>query len=103
MKHHQPVGAPPQGAKPWQPVRLFPALAFTGGYQNQKYTIATECINTATGEQQFVHVKKSDNWLLHACRGSGYRRGDLKRSKILDALLEKALMKMEESAVAMIP
>ena len=100
MKHHQPVGAPPPGAKSWQPIRLLPALAFTGGYQNQTYTIATECINTATGEQQFVHVKKSDNWLLHACRGSGYRRGDLKRSKILDTLLEKALMKMEESAVA---
>ena len=100
MQHHRPVGAPPPGAKQWQPVSLRPALVFTGGYQNKEYSIATETVNTGTGEQQFVHVKKSDPWLLHACRGSGYRRGDLKRSKILDTLLEKALMKMEESAVA---
>ena len=104
MDHPRPVlnlrMPPSPEAKQWRPVSLSPALVLSGGYQNRKYNIATETVNTATGEQQFVHVKKSDNWLLHACRGSGYKREDLKRSKILDILTEKAVMAMEGSAVA---
>ena len=36
--------------------------------------------------------------MLHACRGSGYRRGDLKRSKIIDILGKKAAMALAEDA-----
>ena len=43
-------------------------------------------------EELFIKVCKNDTWLLHACRGSGYRKGDLKRSSILTLLADKAAL-----------
>ena len=84
MQPHRPIGSPPKGATKWEPVVLRASLGFTGGYQNKHYSLVTETVSTDQGDQHFVTVKKNDTWLLHACRGSGYRRGDLRRSTIMD-------------------
>ena len=67
-------------------------MVVSGGYQNKRYDLDTETVSTAAGDEHFVAVKHSLPWLLHACKGSGYSRGDLKRSRIIDDLRQKAVI-----------
>ena len=92
MEDHQPIGTPPTKTTRWQPVSVTTAVVVYGGYQNKTYALDTEIVDTASGQQQFVSVKQCMPWLLHACRGSGYRRGDLKRSRIIYDLKQKAVI-----------
>ena len=72
-------------------------MVVSGGYQNKRYDLDTEPVSTAAGDEHFVAVKHSMPWLLHACKGSGYRRGDLKRSRIIDDLRQKAVSALENN------
>ena len=96
MEDNQPIGAPPTKTARWQPISVGTAVVVSGGYQNKTYALDTENVDTSKGQQQFVPVKYGMCWLLHACKGSGYRNGDLKRSTIIDDLKIKAANALTE-------
>ena len=85
-----PIGPRPSGSVQWKPISLRTSCVFFGGYQNKGYAVDCESVLVDNREEMFIKVSKQDTWLLAACRGSGYRKGDLKRSAILELLAEKA-------------
>ena len=86
-----PIGPAPSGSLRWKPISLQTSCVFSGGYQNKSYAMDCESVLVSNREQVFIKVTKTESWLLAACRGSGYRRGDLKRSSILELLTAKAI------------
>ena len=90
IEGHQHICTQPSKTSQWQPISVHTAVVVSGGYQNKTYALDTENVDTSKGQQQFVPVKYGMCWLLHACKGSGYRNGDLKRSTIIDDLKIKA-------------
>ncbi len=90
MECPKPLGPTPLGACKWSSVDLKTQMTFQGGYQKKSHPLDLQAIHTTKGTEHFVAVRKTEIWLLAACRGPSYRRGDLSRSKIIEILKTKA-------------
>ncbi len=59
-------------------------MTFRGGYNDKPYVVPVHTIDANGETLTFVHADKNAMWLLAACKGSRFRKGDLKRSRLLE-------------------
>ena len=76
----------PAMSETWLPIQRSRQLVLEGGYQAKTHRLDTKDVDSPHGQQAFVHIDKSSDWLVKAAAGKSARPGCLGRTSLVEKL-----------------
>ena len=76
----------PAMSETWLPDQLSRQLVLEGGYQKKAHKLDTKDVDEPHGQQTFVEIDKSADWLVKAAAGKSARPGCLGRTSLVEKL-----------------
>ena len=76
----------PAMSETWLPMQQSRQLVLEGGYQKKAHKLGTKDVDSPHGQQTFVKIGKTSDWLVKAAAGKRARPGCLGRTSLVDKL-----------------
>ena len=76
----------PATSETWLPIQLSRQLVLEGGYQKKAHRLDTQGVDSPHGQQAFVQIDKTSDWLVKAAAGKSARPGCLGRTSLVENL-----------------